>query len=126
MRTADIKYHTIIVEKKQLVEEIDLVIKITKQLSAFLSEHMSALASYDRIVIYYDYGQRELTHILVSVFNAVLNNVQFKKVAPANYKLFQATDMLCTLELLATKAERKMLSNSEIAFFSSARNLKNR
>ena len=65
----------------------------------------------------------ELTNILVSVFHTIIHNVEFKKIFPANYKLFQAADMLCTLELLALKAERKMLSRSELAFFSSARDL---
>jgi hypothetical protein len=123
-RTADIAYHTLVVEKRQLVEEIDLNIRITKQLSAFLYRHIEDFARYDRVIVYYDYGQMELTNILVSVFNTVLNNVKFKKISPANYKLFQAADMLCTLELLSLKADRKMLSKSEIAFFSSARNLR--
>ena len=96
-RTTDITYHAIIAEKKQLAEEIDLNIKITKQLSSFLRDNLQTFMQYDRIVLYYDYGQRELTNILVSVFNTLLNNVEFKKILPANYKLFQAADMLCTL-----------------------------
>ena len=123
VRTVDITYHTIVVEKKHLVEDIDLLIRLTKQLSMFLIKHVETFAKYDRIVAYYDYGQRELTHILVSVFNTVLQNVEFKKVIPANYKLFQAADMLCTMELLALKAERRMLSKSELAFFTSAKSL---
>jgi len=70
-RTSKIKYHSIIVEKKQCVEDIDLVIKITKQLSAFLNEQVELLMGYDRVVCYYDYGQRELTHILITAFNTV-------------------------------------------------------
>ena len=124
VRTVDIRYHSIHVEKKHLDDEVDLVFRITKQLSAFLNDHLKELLSYDRIIVYYDYGQKELSKILVSVFNAILNNVNIKKVAPAHYKLFQAADMLCTLELLSIKANRKMLSNSELTFFSSERNLK--
>lgn len=123
VRTADITYRSIVIEKKQLVDEIDLHIQITKQLSAFLKENMDTFMQYERIVVYYDYGQMELTKILVSVFNAILNNIEYKKVIPANYKLFQAADMLCTLELLSKKAERKILSKSERLFFSSARDL---
>jgi hypothetical protein len=122
-RTSKISYHSIVVEKKQCVEDIDLVVKLTKQLSAFLYERIISLVEYDRIVCYYDYGQRELTHILVSVFNTVLKYVDFRKVDPANYKLFQATDLLCTMELLSLKAERKMLSKSELTFFTSTREL---
>jgi len=121
VRTVDISYHSIVVEKRRLADEMDLVVRVSKQLSAFLNEHIGTLMSYDRIIVYYDYGQRELAKILISVFNTVLNSVEIKKVIPANYKLFQAADMLCTLELLSVKAEQKMLSNSEIAFFKSSR-----
>jgi len=122
-RTVDIKYHSIVVEKRQLVEEMDLVDKLAKQLSAFLHNNLETLIDYDRIVVYYDYGQKELTKILISLFNAITRNVEYRKVAPADYKLFQVTDLLCTMELLSLKAKRKMLSNSEIKFFTSARDL---
>lgn len=122
-RTTYITYRSIIVDKKHLIDEFDLNIQITKQLSAFLNGNIEEFMRYDRIVVYYDYGQIELTNILVTAFNAILSNVEFKKISPANYKLFQAADMLCTLELLALKAERKMLSKSELVFFTSAKNL---
>ena len=123
VRTADITYHAIIVEKKQCNGELDLVIKLTKHLSAFLSKYFDTIMKYERIVCYYDNGQRELTHILASTFNTALNNVEFRKVTPANYKLFQAADLLCTMELLSKKSEIKMLSKSEILFFKSERDL---
>ena len=122
-RTTDIAYRSIVIEKKQLVKEIDLHVQITKQLSGFLKKHMEKFIQYGRIVVHYDYGQMELTKILVSVFNSVLNNVEFKKAIPSNYKLFQAADMLCSIELLSMKAERKTLSNSELLFFASERRL---
>jgi hypothetical protein len=123
-RTTDITYQTLVVDKKHLVENVDLNIRLTKQLSAFLNKHLETFVSYDRIVVYYDYGQRELTNILVSVFCAVINNVEFKKISPANYKLLQAADMFCTMELLALKAKEKLLSKSELSFFTSAKNLR--
>jgi hypothetical protein len=124
VRIADITYHTIVVEKKKLVEEIDLNIRITKQLSAFLNGHSEFFAKHDRVLVYYDYGQMELTNILVTAFNAILNNVHFKKVTPSQYKLFQVADMLCSLELLSLKEKDKLLSKSELAFFKSAKDLR--
>jgi len=122
-RTSEIKYHSIMVEKRQCVKEYDLVDKLSKKLSSFLKEHMMFFMEYDRIVCYYDYGQRELTNILITAFNFALSNSEFTKVTPANYKLFQATDLLCTMELLALKLERKTLTKSELIFFSSARDI---
>jgi len=123
-KNVEIKYRAIIVEKKQLVDEIDLHLRITKQLSAFLKKNIDELLQFERIVVYYDFGQMELTKILLSVFNSVLSDVEFKKVVPANYKLFQVADMLCSLELLSIKAEKKTLSKSEHLFFESERDLK--
>jgi hypothetical protein len=122
-RTIDVSYHTIIVEKKQIADGIDLIVKISKQLSSFLNEYMENFMTFDRIVLYYDNGQRELTNILVSVFNTIFSNVIFKKGIPVDYKLFQVADMLCTLELLAVKSKQKMLSKSELTFFTSSKNL---
>jgi len=123
-RKAEISYHPLIVEKKPSIDEIELIALLTKQLSGFLNSHLSEFSSYDRIVVYYDYGQMQLAKILVSVFNAILNNVNFKKVIPADYKLCQVADMFCTMELLSVKAKRKTLSKSEIAFFSTEKNLR--
>ena len=40
VRITDISYRSFIIEKKRLVEKIDLNVQITKQLSAFLFDHM--------------------------------------------------------------------------------------
>jgi len=123
VRKANITYHNLVVDKKQCVIETDLVVKLSKQLSSFLREHIIDFLVYDQIICYYDYGQRELTNILVTALNVALNNVEFRKVSPAEYRLFQAADLLCTMELLTAKSERKALSKSEILFFRSERDL---
>jgi len=123
IRILNFTYHPIIIEKKNLAEEIGLNFRITKHLSAYLRENMERFMKYERVIVYYDYGQLELTNILVTLFSAFLNNVEFRKVAPADYKLFLAADMLCTLELLALKCEEKTLSKSELKFFKSSKDL---
>lgn len=80
--------------------------------------------SFDVVKIYYDNGQVEVTRILSSVFNALLENVEFKKVIPADYRLFQVADLICTLKLTELKANRHLLSKSEIYFFENERTLK--
>jgi len=60
-RAVDIKYCSLIIEKKRLLDKIDLNIQITKKLSAFLNIHMEYFINHDKIVVYYDYGQMELT-----------------------------------------------------------------
>jgi len=123
-RTVDIKYKSFVIEKKELIDDFDLHIKLTKQFKIFFQEQMGWLASYDYIKVYYDYGQRELSLIIATLFSANINSVIYKKATPNEYKLVQAADMLCTMELLLLKADNKQLSKSEITFFKSERDLR--
>jgi hypothetical protein len=124
VRMTDITYHSVIVGKKNLIEAMDLEVQLIKHLSRFITGSIEMFMQYDRVVVYYDNGQMELTSVLNFVFNKLLNNIEFRKVEPANYKLFQAADMLCTLELLSLKVENKSISKSELEFFDSVRNLR--
>jgi hypothetical protein len=124
MRNADISYKSFLVEKRQLTEPLDIFAKLSKQLFLFISENMDFFAGYDRVVVRYDNGQYELTKVLVTIFSALLNNVEFKKVMPSEYKLFQVADLFCTLELLKQKVDAKSISNSELLFFDSVRQLR--
>ena len=122
-RNTDYCYQAICVDKRQLVESFELNARLSKQLAGFLFEKFEWLSTFDKIVVYYDNGQIELTRILVSVFNAVLNKVEFRKILPVDYKLAQVADLICTLEYLSIKVNEKSLSKSELAFFGSAREL---
>ena len=62
-------------------------------------------------------------HIILSPF-FFFDHVEFKKVFPKDYRLFQAVDMICTLKLVELKADNKTLSKSEMNFFDNERVLK--
>ena len=90
----------------------------------FLNENNNYFEAFRKIIVYYDKGQIELNKILASIFGISLDNVEFRKVAPINYKLFQVADLLCTMKLINIKFEKGMQSSSEQAFFGSLRDLK--
>lgn len=123
-RSLDIKYKTCIVEKKQAKDSMSLTIALSKQLSRFLNDNLLFFQNFDRVVIYYDNGQVELNRILASVFAVIFPHAEFKRVLPAQYRLFQVADLLCTMELISIKAEHCILSKSETAFFGNIRDLK--
>lgn len=104
-------------------DAISLTISLSKQLSAFLRENLSFFQSYDRVIIYYDNGQMELNRILASIFATTLSAVEFRKVIPSEYRLFQVADMCCSLELIKLKLDRNELTASESIFFGSIRDL---
>lgn len=84
-----------------MTDSLELVGTLSKQLSTFLRDNHAYFAVYDRVVIYYDNGQRELTKILISIFNATIGHVEYKLATPLNYRLFQMADVICTLEWIA-------------------------
>lgn len=124
LRQVDIKCKTVYIEKKHISDEVEAAGKLAKQLSRFLQNNMSIFASYDTVKVYYDNGQIELNKILSSVFNIFLDNVEFRKVIPSDYRLFQIADLVCTLQLLELKCDNHLLSNSEKRFFENDRTLK--
>ena len=104
-------------EKKHMEDDVEIVDRLSTELKRFLQEHLEFFQGFDAVKVYYDNGQIPIAKMLVVVFKFMLSNVQFKKVVPSNYQLFQLSDMLCTLKLIELKMEKKALSKSELAFF---------
>lgn len=124
VRHLDIRFKSIMIEKKHINDSVEATGKLSKQLAVFIRENMEFFYSYNVVKVYYDNGQVEVTRILSSVFNALLENVEFRKVTPADYRLFQVADLICTLKLVELKAEDYALSKSEKYFFGDERTLK--
>ncbi|MBQ4141383.1 MAG: DUF3800 domain-containing protein [Clostridia bacterium] len=124
VRILDIHYDFILIKKSECSDVIQLTSKISKSISESLRRNMEYWNQFDEIVVYYDNGQIELTKVLTSVFNALLSNIEFRKVQPKDYILFQAADLICTIELVAKKFETKSPSNSELEFFINGRDFK--
>ncbi|MCQ2591031.1 MAG: DUF3800 domain-containing protein [Treponema sp.] len=104
--------------------EMAYIARISRAISDELKDNIDFFNSYDLIINYYDYGQSNLTKIITTVFTTLFNNVELRKVQPADYKLFQVADLICTLELTKDKADKNELSNSEKEFFGSVRDFK--
>lgn len=104
--------------------EIAYIAKISRAISDELKNNIDFFNGFDLIINYYDYGQNNLTKIITTVFTTLFDNVELRKVQPADYKLFQVADLICTLELTKDKADKNQLSKSEKEFFGSARDFK--
>jgi len=99
--------------------ELDIISRLSKNISDALKKNLNYFSQFDSIIIYYDNGQIELTKILTSVFNSIFTNVEFRRVRPVDYKLFQVADLICTIELLNHKAQNSAFTHSELEFFGS-------
>ena len=124
IRSIDIKYKCFHIEKKHIEDSVEATGKLSKQISTFIRNHFNEFLAFDDVKIYYDNGQVEVSRLLSSVFNALLPSPVFRKVMPADYKLFQVADFICTMELISLKLEKNFFSKSEMTFFGNKRDLK--
>ena len=116
-RKCPISYKSFVYLKRNYKDETQLMATMAKDLSTFISNHYDLFNKYDKVKVYYDNGQNQIKTILTVGLALTLSNVEFAKVAPKDYKLFQVADLICTIELLHNKLEAKALSNSEKKFF---------
>ena len=122
MRLCDISYKAFVFEKRKFADRDALVSCMSKEVGAFVKDSLMFFQGFDDIIVYYDGGQKEITNIINVVFNVLLD-AEIRRVTPSDYRLFQAADMACTLELLDLKYRSGRLSSSEVEFFRGERNL---
>ena len=123
MRLCDISYKSFVFRKSEFADHDKMVSRISRDVSMFLRDNLAFLQGFDKIIVYYDNGQKEITNLVNTLFNAFLE-ADVRKVSPSEYSLFQAADMFCTLTLLEEKLTHEGLSKLEDEFFMGTRSLK--
>lgn len=124
VNSCPISYLSVIVDRKEAADKIALSGKLAKAINREMSEHILFFAEFDKVIVYYDYGQMELSAILNAVFSIQFSNVEFRKAEPQKYRLLQAADFICSMELLKIKREEKRLSKTEEQSFYKPQELK--
>ena len=119
-----ITYFSVIIDRKEAPDKISLSGKLSRAINSAILEKMDFFMDYDKIIVYYDNGQSELSAILNAVLSLQFSNVEFRKAEPQKYKLLQVADFICTMELLKLKRDEKRLSSSEKHFFYKPQELK--
>ena len=125
----DIKFMTFVYEKKNFKESLQkdslkLESKIVKDMNLFIQCNKDYFERYNKVILYYDNGQKNITRILNTVLATNFNEYDIRKVLPKDYKLFQVADLICTLELIKNKIEINNLSKSETLIFHSKKELR--
>ena len=119
-----ISHLTVCIDRRQAQDKVTLSGRLARAINIAMLEHIDYFNSFDRILVYYDNGQNELSSILNAVFSVLFSNVEFRKAEPQRYRLLQAADFICTVELLKIKQAEHRLSKSEEKFFYKPQELK--
>lgn len=122
-RTAPISYIGVTLDKRLCKEDTGIcyIDTLSKLIVSELKKNADYFNQFDKIIVYYDYGQDELARILVSVFNALFSNVEIRNEKPTEKTLLQVADLICTVQMISVKDS---LSNSEKEFFHSKTDFK--
>jgi len=120
---ASISYKTFIFEKREFDDALELEARMHREFTYFIRRNLRYFHTFDRVVLYYDNGQHELTRILNMVLGTEITSYELRKALPVKYKLFQVADLICTLALLEKKTENAELTRSEQLIFHTKREL---
>ena len=119
-----ITYELAVVNRKEAPDKISLSGRLGREISKVIEKHKVFFEGFDKIIVYYDNGQIELGAILNTIFSIHFSNVEFRKAEPQKYRLLQAADFICSMELLKIKKNENRLSKSEKQFFYKPQELK--
>jgi hypothetical protein len=122
--SSPVTYEVAVVNRKEAPDKITLSGRLGREISKVIDEHKAYFDSFDKIIVYYDNGQIELGAILNTVFSIHFTNAEFRKAEPQKYRLLQAADFICSMELLKIKKGENRLSKSEKRFFYKPQELK--
>lgn len=124
MRRCPIRTKTFLVDKRTHGSGDSLVERLAREMGQYVIGNLGYFQSSDRVIVYCDQGQKEVSKTLRSIFSTALFGAEFRTVRPCDYRLFQVADLVCTLELVGQKLVDGTLSRSEMLFFGTARNLR--
>ena len=94
------------------------------QLVDFIEEHRELFECIDKVKIYYDAGQKQVSRLLEETFTENLSSpLEFAQgVRQDSYKLLQVADLICTVRLIEVRLQDGgELTKSENRFFGGQR-----
>ena len=122
LRHLPIRYRTFMYRQSEYAGRAELFTRLRKDMTAFLFDGLAWFQSFDVVKIYYDDGQKVVTQSLHAAVEYVLSrkSLLYRNASPSEYRLAQAADMLCTLELTAQKFRAREATRTDEKFFGSA------
>ena len=112
------KYYTILIDKKNANTTVLLGRKISREFEKIIADHLNYFQSFDKIMLYYDGGQIDLSKIIKNTFGRLGGYERKPKFDHTDKKLFQVADMLTYVDKIIYKHNRgDKLTKTERRFF---------
>lgn len=119
-RKCPVSCKTFAIDKRWHGTGAALEARLAHELDVFLRDNSAYFHGFERVIVYYDRGQKQVSRVLQAAFSTALSNLEFRTVDPRDYLLFQCADLACTVKLVDLRRREFGLSRSESAFFGGA------
>lgn len=118
-RNIPIRYTCIGLRLSEYADAERVEAAMRRGISDFLFDHLEYFQGFDEVKIYYDNGQATVAHALHRAMDFALSKdaVVYRAAAPEKYRLSQAADYVCTMELAALRYHDKRATATDEKFF---------
>lgn len=119
VRKLPVSYITFVYRCSQFEDPARPMERMERNISSAMVEHLDSFQSFDDVKVYYDNGQDIVKQALDQSIGFVLSKgvVERRKTSMTDYRLEQAADYLCTIELAAVKYAAKEDGETYNKFF---------
>lgn len=121
-----VRYATFLYRKSEF-DNIDMLsVRMKRDVVNYLFDHLSFFQSFDKVKVYYDGGQPTITDALHSSIGFALSKdaILYRKGSPSEYRLVQAADFVCAIELADCKYRQNEQTATDERFFGTYGNFK--
>lgn len=125
-KKCDLNYKIFSFDRRTCRTPDELARKASREITAFIQDHHEMFASYDKTILYYDDGQKQLANIL-SETDGLIENIDHRHLDPTDYRLYrlaQVADLACCLELTKLHFDSSQPTTSERYIFGTARDFR--
>ena len=118
LKYSNIRCFLIVLDKRTVQNQKEFEEYFINELKRFFVKNRNYFKDSQTAIEYYDSGQKWVKHIIEKgVEPYFLSNDKRMHINPANYRLFQMCDFLCTIKLIELKRKVEKYSGIEKAVF---------
>lgn len=114
-----ITYKTFWYRKSEVNTPMKLEAKMKRDLANYMFDRLERFQSFDSVKIYYDGGQQVITEALHAAIDYTISKQAtiYRKTQFKDFRLAQAADYLCAIELTRIKYEHSEQTKTDIKIF---------
>ena len=123
VRKSDLSFHCFAIDTRFVASEKQIVDTLKRELRTFFVEHGELFGESTTLRVFYDGGQKGVSHILEGISEGCpCEVVREQRVTQENCRMLQVADFICTVKLIGLRLDAGLSLNlSEQRFFGSPR-----